>query len=605
MVTAIAALCLVPAGLPTLRVVGKNLVDPGGKVVSLKGCNLGNWLVIEPWMLCLADQGEKSVDDQYQIREILTERFGGEQAEKLLDLYRSKWITGKDFKTIKSFGFNVVRLPIDYRLLEDDEDPYRLRRDAWQWIDKCISMAKAEGIYTILDMHGAQGGQSVYDHTGRSGQNKLWTDKEAQKRLAWLWGELAFKYRNEPAVVAYDVFNEPYGGPKPGIKQVFDLAYKAIRKNDKEKLVYAMGFYDGYDFYGDPVKNGWHNVAFQMHYYPGMFGNGEPTLLTHAKHLAGLSAVAADIDRLNVPFLVGEMNVVFDKAGGADTMRQTFDLHAMYGWATTIWSYKLFTPNGGLGEGSWGMVTNKNPFVAPNLRTASLKDIETFFGSVDKVPTIVNEKLRKALTDKNYKPKPLPAVPAPRLTAPDANNLPGFAKADIGGAKRGGLTVDRGRIELYGGGGDIWGQYDQFRFLYRAMKGNFTAEVQLLGLEDVHSYSKAGLMVRADTSPESACALVTVFPSGEIQPASRAKKGTDMAGGTAVQTGGFPVWLRLQRTGDGYVTSWSKDGKSWSEVARFDGLELGGSPLVGLVALSHDSNKLVKASMANFEVRSE
>ena len=39
------------ASLPSLHPDGTRMVDASGKPVVLRGCNLGNWLMIEPWML--------------------------------------------------------------------------------------------------------------------------------------------------------------------------------------------------------------------------------------------------------------------------------------------------------------------------------------------------------------------------------------------------------------------------------------------------------------------------------------------------------------------------------------------------------------------------
>src|SRR3954451_8007639 len=80
--------------LPTLRADGTRLVDPSGKPVILRGCNLGNWLMIEPWMLggCIEAQ------DQGQITDILRSRFGDERGYGLMELYRENYITARDLE---------------------------------------------------------------------------------------------------------------------------------------------------------------------------------------------------------------------------------------------------------------------------------------------------------------------------------------------------------------------------------------------------------------------------------------------------------------------------------------------------------------------------
>ena len=191
-------------------------------------------------------------------------------------------------------------------------------------------------------MHGVQGGQTPNDHTGRSGQNKLWGERGEQSRLAWLWAQIAKRYRNRSAVVAYDTLNEPYGGAEAGDQG--DLRTDATGRSGRSTRTSSStrrATSTTSTTTATRRRTAGRNVGFQMHYYPGLFGGGDPTIRTQAKHFRRLESVAGDDRRLNVPFLVGEMNVVFERAGGAPMMRRTFDLHAAYGWATTMWSYKV------------------------------------------------------------------------------------------------------------------------------------------------------------------------------------------------------------------------------------------------------------------------
>lgn len=590
------------AALPPLQPRGVHMVDPKGNVVQLNGTNLGNWLVLEMWMLN-QDEAPNPVPDQFTLESVLRERFGEAEAERLMDVYRASWITERDFKLIRSFGFNVVRLPMNYRLMEDDARPFVLRKDAWEWIDRAVDAAEKHGMYTILDMHGAQGGQSVYDHTGHSGQNKLWTVPENQKRLAWLWGELAKRYRNRPAVVAYDVFNEPFGGTHAQQKAVFELAYREIRKHDRDKLVYAHGHYDGFAHYGDPKANGWRNVGFQMHYYPGLFGNGEPTLLTHAKHLQGLAFVDEEVRKVNVPFLVGEMNVVFKRAGGGAMMRRTYDLHAKYGWATTMWAYKASSRDGGIGEATWGMVTNAKPARLIDFRNASKAEIEAWMRGFATDELVVYEELRDMLTAKNPTLPPLPEVPEPIRAVPHQDSVPDYRVSDVGGALKGGLRSQGDRaFDLYGGGNDIWGGQDQFRFLHRTVEGDFTLEVTLESLLEVDNYSKAGLMVRASLDPTAAAVLLSSFPSGGLQLAVRDRDGGSM-GGRAVGATMPGLRLRLQRIGNLITTSWRSGDGEWRELGKVDLPNLPRRVEVGAVALSHDNRQLTRVRYRDLEMR--
>lgn len=577
--------------LPTLRMRGTDMVDPSGKKVVLKGANLGNWHVIEFWMLCLS--GEKGVPaDQFRLEELLTKRFGEAEKERLMEVYRSSWITERDFKNLQQYKFNLLRLPTNYRLMEDDRKPFQLKPNAFKWIDRAVDLAEKHGMYVILDMHGAQGGQSPYDHTGHSDQNKLKDSPEAQKRLAWLWGELAKRYRNRSAVVAYDVFNEPYGTPKPIQVSVFEMAYREIRKHDKEKLIFAHGNYDDFSHYGDPKEKGWKNVGFQMHYYPGLFGNGSPNLKTHLRHLASLEGVAARVKKLNVPFLVGEMNVVFDLAGGADMMRATYDLHEKFGWMTTMWSYKALSKEGGFGNASWGAVTNIEPAKMINFETASKNEVEAYFKSFATQKLAIKEPLRNALANPKYKVKPFDLPPL-RKTAPQ-ESLAGWKATDIGGALKGGLKNNAdGSFALFGGGSDIWGGRDEFRFLHQTLDGDGSIEVTINAVEAVDGYTKAGVMLRAGLGDNDPFLLVSIFPSGEAQVAKREAKGGEAGGAETRQLTLPGLRLKIERRAGQLTVFTAKPGEKWEQLSTMKDF-LPSRVQAGAVALSHSSPELVE-----------
>lgn len=581
--------------LPNLRVQGTDLVDPQGNRVLLNGVNLGNWLMLEMWMLYLTEPN-RAVRDQAEFFRILRTRFGEERKDQLMDVYRGSWITERDFAMIRSFGKNVVRLPICYRLLEDPNRPKTLQPDAFKWIDRAVDMAEAHGIYVILGLHGAPGGQSVFDHTGEAGQNRLWTTPEAQDRTIWLWQQMATRYRDRSAVAAYTVLNEPYGATPDQLVSLMDRLVKAIREIDPDTLLYVPALTTGFDFYGSFADRGWRNVGLTEHFYPGLFGGGPPTVMTHTRHLRWLDSHSQRVAALNVPYLVGEMNVVYRAAGGASMMRRTFDKHRSFGWSTTMWCYKVLNRDGGHGHATWGMVTNRGPVNRIDIRTASDAEIEAWFRSFATMDYAVYEELKHFLTHPNPELDPIPELPEPIRSVPHQGELPGWTVSDIAGSLRGGLRVHSGgRFDLYGGGEDIWNTQDQFRFLYRQMRGNFDIDVRSDSLSDVGAHAKAGLMIRASLDAGSPHVLLSLFPSAEAQLAIRRTQNgptEDVGSGD----GDWPVRLRMQRRGS-TVTAWmtQRDG-TWHQVGSVELPALGAEVFVGVVSLSHDNMQLARAS---------
>lgn len=591
MLTALSLAIVSAMSLPKLTVSGEHLLDPAGKPVALKGCNLGNWMVLEFWMF-----GMPGIDpDQYTFEDTLAKRFGEAKKDAIMESYRSSWMTERDWEHIKSFGFNLVRLPMNYRTFEDDATPFKLKKDAWKWTDKAIAEAERHGMYVILDMHGIQGGQSVYDHTGRRDQNKVWTDRQAQDRAVWLWGELAKRYRNRSAVVAYDLFNEPYGGTKPQQVALFKMIYPAVRKADPEKLILAMGNYDDFTHYGSPKENGWTNVGYQMHYYPGLFGAGSPVLKTHVKHLEALAEVERKQNQWNAPFLIGEFNVVFDKAGGAAMMRRYYDRHAKYGWMSTMWSYKVVnSQSGGHGDASWGMVANAEPFKPIDPSKSSYEEMVAWAKSFASMPLSVNTPLRSMLVATNPTLPPLPASPPPLRVAPTPQVVPGWTGVDIAAKLHGSQVIQGEEIHLYGAGADIWGTSDEFRFLHQQVSGDFALSATLVSLLDTHGYAKAGLMVRASLDANAPYLMLSAFPEGGLE-----FSGRDAVGGTAVGKGNAEGWelgrkLRLRLTAGELIAEQGSASGAWSQVGRASWPHK--TAYAGLVAMSHEPGQLTKAS---------
>jgi len=351
--------------LPWVAQDGMYWVDEEGKKVDLKGVNLGNWLILEMWMTSLfAD-----VQDQCDLESQLTARFGYAGKESVMKTWRDHWITERDLDICQSLGFNCIRVPFLYSIIEDENQPFTLRPDAWQYLDWVIDEAEQRGIYTILDLHGAVGGQSTMDHTGCSNQNQLWGNAVYQQRTVWLWQQIAQRYENRSVVAAYDLINEAWGTDCNTMADFQIALYDAVRLYDQNHIVLLSSAIScgGIDMYGDPQDDlGMFNVAFTHHFYPGFFGNGDATVATHADWLSclgggnsGICEWANKMANTGTAFLVGEFQPwAAQGANGPQLTRHTFDRYAELGMATTAWAYKVLTPDGGQGQGTWGVVTN-------------------------------------------------------------------------------------------------------------------------------------------------------------------------------------------------------------------------------------------------------
>ena len=603
---AVAGPAVRAADLPMLHNDGRRMVDPAGRPVLLHGCNLGNTLMLESWMFggTLVLDGTPFKDGATLYR-ALRQRFGEDRFARLIDAYRSSYITARDFEQIKSFGFNVVRLPFDYRLLQSDQAPYGLKPDAFHDLDRIVKLAADAGVYVILDLHGTPGGQSGQDHTGEAGQNHLWGNPTNRQRTADLWRDLAQHYKDNPAVAAYDLINEPYGDYKtdlrPELATLMPALYQAVRSTGDQHVVFFPGALNGgTDFYGDPKAHGMTGVGLTEHYYPGLFGS-PTTLEFQAATLNGqLPAKAASLAKLDVPYFVGEFNVV-EKAEYPERLVRAYeDKFAEYGWLSTIWSYKLLKRAGGAEAASWYMVTNAEPLPQVDAATASYDELMAFATGLATMPLAANEPLRQMLTVATPPPLYLAAA-RPAVTAvPTTPSVSpaGYTSADLGTVARPGHTAtaaDGHHVSVYSNGADVHGPADSVRFVSRPATGTIDERVTVLSLPPVDQYSKAGVMARWGDGPSAAMAMVNAFPDGTLAVIARPTDGAETTE-TKISAGvSWPIELQL------IVDHGTATGRY--RTAAGDWQTVGTTPCpttndcrVGLAATSHADSYVVVAA---------
>ena len=86
------------------------------------------------------------------------------------------------------------------------------------------------------------------------------------------------------------------------------------------------------------------------------------------------------------------------------------------------------------------------------------------------------------------------------------NTLPsGWSHGDIGAvAAAGSASFDGSVWTVTGSGADIWNTADEFHFAYRAQPTAFEIETRVESVQNVHPWTKAGLMVRTERHRERA-----------------------------------------------------------------------------------------------------
>jgi endoglucanase len=251
----------VPSGF--VHTQGSELVDGAGRPLLLRGTNLGNWLEPEGYMFHFGDNGPTS---PREIEDYFDELIGPQQAKTFWHQYRDVYITKADIDLLQSTGMNSVRVPIHYKFFTPGND------EGLDLLDRVVSWAKADGMYVVIDMHMAPGGQTGTNIDDSYGYPWLYDSPADQQELIAIWRRIADHYHDEPTVLGYDLLNEPiphYPQLQKYNSQLEPL-YKriaaAIREVDTHHVLILGGARWDTDFtvFGPPFDK---NVMYQFHLY--------------------------------------------------------------------------------------------------------------------------------------------------------------------------------------------------------------------------------------------------------------------------------------------------------------------------------------------------
>jgi len=131
---------------------------------TVRGVNLGGWLVVEPWITpSLFDgTGNPAIIDEWTFGQYQDPQV----AQNKLTSHWNTWITENDFIKIASAGLNHVRIPIGYWAYDVvPGEPFIQGQQAY--LLKAIGWAAKHNLKVIIDLHGAPGSQNGFDNSGR------------------------------------------------------------------------------------------------------------------------------------------------------------------------------------------------------------------------------------------------------------------------------------------------------------------------------------------------------------------------------------------------------------------------------------------------------
>ena len=259
------------AANPMLHAALGRVVDGSGKPVELRCVNLSPWLNPEPYLV--APSWRALNTSPTELRDGIARAVGSRTARKFWRQWEETFVTEEDFRTLAGQGFTCVRLPLNYRRVMTAEG---LNADGIAPVDRAVIWAEKYGIYVILDLHAAQGGQNnvptVSDVPSTDTLAKLWKGPDSaanQSATVTLWRRLAARYASARSIGGYDLLNEPVlprGVPKENLAAFYKAATTAIREVDPHHMIILEGDQFAHDFsmLAPPFDA---NTLYQFHEY--------------------------------------------------------------------------------------------------------------------------------------------------------------------------------------------------------------------------------------------------------------------------------------------------------------------------------------------------
>ena len=254
-------LAVLPLHAQFVTTKGPDFVAPNGQVLQLKGTNLGNWMVPEGYMWHL--KGPQSPREIEALTEAL---LGPEKAEAFWREYRDRYVTEADIVYLAKCGFNSLRVPLHYKFFVDEKG------EGFRLLDRVVAWSRKAGLYLVLDLHCAPGGQTGTNIDDSNGYPWLFESVSAQQQLLVVWRNLARHYRDEPSILGYDLLNEPIphfpalAKYNAALEPLLRRVVAEVRAVDPHHIVFLTGaqWDTNFKVLGAPFAE---NLAYTFHKY--------------------------------------------------------------------------------------------------------------------------------------------------------------------------------------------------------------------------------------------------------------------------------------------------------------------------------------------------
>ena len=271
---ALAVAAVSPAAGQFYHASGRNILGPDGQPFQIRGNDLSHWNNTEAYSLRLNAVHWRHFGSESSIKTRVQEIVGATNAARFWSTFQSNFVTEADIADMKAEGFNTLRFSFNYRLVSPAQTPGVYSPEGFAFMDRVVQWCAANDLAVVLDMHACPGGQShdgpsdpewTYWYWSDSATNWLETGVPClwtldtnyfnatgrtpafnKQRMADIWQEIANRYKDEPAVLGYELMNEPWlpdGVTSNDLRALLIQVTDAIREVDANHMIMVEGDY--------------------------------------------------------------------------------------------------------------------------------------------------------------------------------------------------------------------------------------------------------------------------------------------------------------------------------------------------------------------------
>ncbi|MFC1890543.1 cellulase family glycosylhydrolase [Thermodesulfobacteriota bacterium] len=258
------------------------------------------------------------------------------------------WHGQADYDRMIGWGMNAVRLLIFWTAIEPEEGVFD--NDYLDRVEERLDWAQAAGLYVLMDMHQDTYGEKFggngapvwatrddgipFDHVSpwwlnyaapavRRAFYHLWIDADLQEHYRQSWTVVAERFGNHPAVLGYEIMNEPYFGDINPFIFEKDFLYpftryvaEGIRSADPDGLIFFEPMIItnlGIPSFGPSIEI--NDSVYAPHFYQPAVHEGQPYDLDPSLINSTAKTRSRESARHGTPWLLTEFGVASTTTG--------------------------------------------------------------------------------------------------------------------------------------------------------------------------------------------------------------------------------------------------------------------------------------------------